>query len=105
MKIYQSLDFEASKKRVEPYAAGDYIVHAEDYEDINELVQRCIITKSKLPDFTSSMAQYDPDNEPILSDRSSDKAVEPSEEAAEGKHSEPASPLPDGSIEPLKTPK
>lgn len=61
MKIYHSLDFEANKKRVEKYSAGKYIVHAEDFESINDLVERALKTHTKidLNDFKSDKVEYD----------------------------------------------
>lgn len=48
MKVYHSLDFSSSKSRIEPNVAGEYIVHAEDYESINELVRRSVRTRTPL---------------------------------------------------------
>lgn len=46
MKIFKSLDFKSQQARVEPNKSGDYLVHLEDYESLNDLIRRSVRTKS-----------------------------------------------------------
>lgn len=41
----------------------DYIVHVEDYENINDMVRRCTITKTKLKIDSNPSATYDTDED------------------------------------------
>lgn len=59
MKVYKSLDFESQKKRIEPNQSGDYLVHLEDYESLNDLIRRSIRTKSVFKPESSNNAVYD----------------------------------------------
>lgn len=59
MKIYMSLAFEENKKRIEPNDPGDYEVHLEDYESINDLIARSIRTKTKFTPQRDENAVYD----------------------------------------------
>lgn len=59
MKIYKSLDFESQKERIEPNNPGDYLVHLEDYESLNDLIRRSIRTKSTFKPESSKDAVYD----------------------------------------------
>lgn len=47
LKVYHSLDFSTAKKRVEVNKVDPYCIHLEDYEDINDLIERSIRTKTK----------------------------------------------------------
>lgn len=46
MKIFKSLDFKSQRERIEPTKSGDYLVHLEDYESLNDLIRRSVRTKS-----------------------------------------------------------
>ncbi|QCS36710.1 hypothetical protein [Capybara microvirus Cap3_SP_646] len=43
--IYHSLDFASARSRIESNDPGDYLVHCEDFENINDLVKRSLITR------------------------------------------------------------
>lgn len=116
MKVYRSLDFESAPARVEPTVAGEYIVHDEDFEDINDLVQRAIRTKTKLPDFSSEDVSYDEEDvfvEDIKNEYehtqkdnslSENTAQEPSDEVPSSERSVAAGTLPDGEKDVSQTP-
>lgn len=65
MKVFKSLDFKSQRERIEPNTAGDYLVHLEDYESLNDLIRRSIRTKSKFVPEKRPDAEYD---EVILTD-------------------------------------
>lgn len=46
MKIFKSLDFKSQRERIEPSKSGEYLVHLEDYESLNDLIRRSVRTKS-----------------------------------------------------------
>ena len=108
LKVYSSLDFSTAPARIEPNVPGDYIVQDEDFEDINDLVARATRTRSKLPDMSSDMAEYDEKdvfvedikNEYNISEEdnnlSQNAAEKPSDEVPSGKRSDAAGTLPDG---------
>ncbi|AXH73093.1 MAG: hypothetical protein [Microviridae sp.] len=87
------LNLELSKR-----VNDDYIVHTEDYENINDMVRRCTITKTKLKIDNNPAATYDTDediaaqlpeyaaNEQI--DQSSTAGKEPEQEQAAAKRSD-----------------
>lgn len=91
MKIYKSLDFEASKSRIEPNDAGVYSVHAEDFENINSLIERSIRTRTKFVPETDKNAVYDDflSDEELLNniDRTQEGDTEASQAATDGKQS------------------
>lgn len=43
-KTYHSLDFASQLERIEPTKSGEYLVHLEDYTNINDLVRRSMKT-------------------------------------------------------------
>lgn len=59
MKIYKSLDFNSQQERIEPNTAGEYLVHLEDYESLNDLIRRSIRTKSVFVPESDKNAVYD----------------------------------------------
>lgn len=59
MKIFKSLDFEVSKKRIEPNTPGEYLVHLEDYESLNDLIRRSVRTSSKFDVPSSETGEFD----------------------------------------------
>lgn len=59
MKIFNSLDFKSQRERIEPTVAGDYEVHLEDYESLNDLIRRSIRTKSPFKAESNPNASYD----------------------------------------------
>lgn len=59
MKVYKSLDFSSAPARIEPNDPGEYQVHLEDYESLNDLIRRSIRTRSKFVPETSENASYD----------------------------------------------
>lgn len=59
MKIYNSLDFKSQITRIEKNNPGKYLVHLEDYENLNDLIRRSIRTKSRFVPETSKNAVYD----------------------------------------------
>lgn len=61
MEIYKSLDFVSAGNRIEENTPGDYIVHLEDYESLNDLIARSIRTKTKFVPEASENAEYDDD--------------------------------------------
>lgn len=64
MKTYSPYDFENAKKRIEKTKVDPYKVQLEDYENINDLVQRSVRTKSPLKNLLPEKidgAQYDSD--------------------------------------------
>lgn len=61
MKTYGPYDFESAKKRVEKTVVDPYKVQLEDYENINDLVERSIRTKAPLKLDKIDGAQYDDD--------------------------------------------
>lgn len=64
IKCFSTYDFEGVNKRVEKTVVDPYKVQLEDYENINDLVERSIRTKTPLknvlPDKIDG-AQYDDD--------------------------------------------
>lgn len=68
VRCYHSLDFDSAKKRLKEdlnnWKNGPYIVHVEDYESINDMVRRCVKTKTKFPiEQNNPLAHYDSDEE------------------------------------------
>lgn len=59
VKVYKSLDFSSAPVRIEPNDPGEYQVHLEDYESLNDLIRRSIRTRSKFAPETSENAVYD----------------------------------------------
>lgn len=59
MKIFKSLDFESQRKRIEPNTSGDYLVHLEDYESLNDLICRSVRTKSVFKPVTPKEEHFD----------------------------------------------
>lgn len=107
MKVYHSLDFSKASARIEPNVAGEYIVQDEDFEDINDLVARAARSRSRLPDMSSDMVEYDDTDvfvEDIKNDLSQNTAKEPSEEAQSGERSDTAGALADGDKDVSVTP-
>lgn len=105
MKVYNSLDFEAVQARVEKNVVDPYAVHAEDYEDINDLVRRAERTKSKLDFKEPNEEQYELVPNDFYEDinLSDDAPDEPSEGLVEAERSEAATSLPDGDKEASQT--
>lgn len=59
MKIYNSLDCESQKMRLEPSVAGDYLVHVEDFENVNDIISRAVRTRTE-PNYGSKyLTEYD----------------------------------------------
>lgn len=94
MKVYMSLDFASAPARIEKNVAGEYCIHAEDFENINDLVQRSIRTRTKLPDLSSDRAEYDDEFEPQTPENQIDQsevtANKPAVEPKDGERSEAA---------------
>lgn len=92
MKIYRSLDFASMQKRIEPNEAGDYLVHLEDYESLNDLIRRSIRTKTKFVPERSENAVYDDDlvedNTPTDENRTDVDVLAPDDGSADVKRSE-----------------
>lgn len=67
VRCYHSLDFDSAEKRLKEdlsnWKNGPYIVHVEDYESINDMVRRCVKTKTKLPTESNPLAHYDTDED------------------------------------------
>lgn len=67
VRCYHSLDFDSAEKRLKEdlnnWENGPYIVHVEDYESINDMVRRCVMTKTKLPIESNPLAYYETDEE------------------------------------------
>lgn len=63
IKCYFSLDFKATKSRIEPNKVDPYAVHLEDYENINDLIARSIRTKTTFTPDHNSNAVYDTDSD------------------------------------------
>lgn len=59
MKIFKSLDFKSQQERIEPNTAGEYLVHLEDYESLNDLIRRSVRTKSVFRPESDKNALYD----------------------------------------------
>lgn len=59
MDIYHSFDFKSAQKRIKKTSSGDYLVHLEDYENINDLIERSIRCKRKFVPETNPEASYD----------------------------------------------
>lgn len=70
MKVYHTFDFESAKKRIEPNIVDKYLVQAEDYENINDLIKRSIRTKTKFHEEPVYESEYDIkyDDEDILNE-------------------------------------
>lgn len=111
MKVYRSLDFASAKSRIEPNDPGEYEVHSEDFESINDLVRRAERTRTKLPDFSSDTVEYDT-RDVFLEDaqfdfedlnRSQRPAVDASKGSVDAERSEAATPPADVSDRPSET--
>lgn len=67
IRCYHSLDFDSAKKRLNEdlnnWKNGPYRVHIEDYESINDMVRRCVKTKTNLPIDRNPLAYYESDEE------------------------------------------
>lgn len=94
MKVYKSLDFESQKKRIEPNEPGEYLVHLEDYESLNDLIRRSVRTKSPFKPESSKDAVYDDvldefDEEyQKLIDQNQPEVIKPEENTATAEQSE-----------------
>lgn len=88
MKVIKSLDFASQKKRIEKTVVDPYQVHAEDYENINDLVRRSVRCKERIKPDTNPLAEYDED---LLTDATDEfnklfedqASLQPSDEAAQ----------------------
>nr|CDL66000.1 unnamed protein product [uncultured bacterium] len=97
MKIYHPMDYSHSKDRIEPNNPGKYMVHAEDFENINDLIARSIITKTPFKPETDEDAYYDTDDDiaaelgvdiPTKEDRPAEPAVDAEQGSTKGERSE-----------------
>lgn len=61
MKTYSPYDFESAIKRIEKTNVDPYKVQLEDYENINDLVERSIRTKTPFKPEKIEGAEYDSD--------------------------------------------
>lgn len=61
MKTYSPYDFESAHKRIEKTVVDSYKVQLEDYENINDLVERSIRTKTPFKPEKIAGAEYDSD--------------------------------------------
>lgn len=66
-RFVHSMDFETQavrlKNELSKRVNDDYVVHLEDYENINDMVRRCTITKTRINPETNPLATYDTDEE------------------------------------------
>ena len=59
MTVFHTFDFDAQLARVEHTPSGEYLVHTEDFEDINSIIDRAYRTGTE-PDFGSKRyTEYD----------------------------------------------
>lgn len=63
IKVYNTFDFEAVSKRVEKTKIDPYQVHAEDFENINDLIERSIRTKTQFKEDKIPGLVYDTEKE------------------------------------------
>lgn len=101
-RFVHSMDFDMQafrlKEELSKRVNDDYIVHTEDYENINDMVRRCIITKTSLKPESNPSAMYDTDEDIAAQlaeytadeqiDRSSTAGIEPEQEQATAEQSE-----------------
>lgn len=84
VKCFSTYDFEGVNKRVEKTVVDPYCVQLEDYENINDLVERAIRTKaplkSVLPDKIDG-AEYD--SEKVINEWLTDAGIQQTEPQAE----------------------
>lgn len=62
-KCYHSLDFASAMKRVEPNKVDDYRVQLEDYENINDLINRSLLCKQRFVPHQDPNAVYETDDQ------------------------------------------
>lgn len=101
-RFVHSMDFDMQAFRLKEELAkrvnDDYVVHTEDYENINDMVRRCIITKTKFVPESNPLATYDTDEDIAVQlpeytaseqkDQSSTAGKEPEQEQAEAEQSD-----------------
>lgn len=99
-RFVHSMDFDMQafrlKEELSKRVNDDYIVHTEDYENINDMVRRCIITKTKFKPESNPLATYDTDEDIAAQlpeyneqkDQSSTAGIEPEQEQAAAEQSE-----------------
>lgn len=101
-RFVHSMDFDMQALRLKAELAkrvnDEYIVHTEDYESINDMVRRCIITKTKFKPESNPLAMYDTDEDIAAQlpeyatdeqkDQSSTAGKEPEQEQAAAEQSE-----------------
>lgn len=99
-RFVHSMDFDMQafrlKEELSKRVNDDYIVHIEDYENINDMVRRCIITKTKFKPESNPLATYDTDEDIAAQlpeyneqkDQSSTAGIEPEQEQAAAEQSE-----------------
>lgn len=63
IKIYGPFDTKSMQKRVEKTVNDKYSVHLEDFENINDLIRRSIITKTSFKAEKIDGLTYDTDKE------------------------------------------
>lgn len=61
IKVFHSMDFQAAQKRIEKNEVDPYQVHLEDYENINDMINRAIRTKGYFEPTNNPSAIYDGD--------------------------------------------
>lgn len=95
LTCYHSLDFASAKKRVflQNAPIDPYKVELEDYENINDLIARCVRTKKPFKPETNSAAVYDTDEDiaqqlPEYKDQLAQPEIEPEKEQAAAEQSE-----------------
>lgn len=81
VKTYNTFDFKSADKRVEKTKVDPYKVQLEDYENINELVERSIRTKTPFKPEKISGAIYDSDQ--IIDEWLSETGIQKSEPKAD----------------------
>ncbi len=101
-RFVHSMDFDMQALRLSEELSkrvnDDYVVHVEDYENISDMVRRCIITKTQFKPETNPLATYDTDEDIAAQlpeytadeqiDRSLPAGIEPEQEQAAAEQSE-----------------